>query len=140
MRRGRGGSGLPVDPARVAKARREAGLTLSALADGQVSRTFIHQIEHGLSRPSIDVLKLIARKTGKPTQYFLRSGRSDAITVAELVTELSTALKLVTKIMRTEIVRTSTRQSMGPLADSVRRALALAKAVEAAVQPERTRT
>lgn len=130
MRRGRGSPGLPVDPARVAQARREAGLTLSALAGGQVSRTFIHQVEHGISRPSIDVLKLIARKTGKPMDYFLRTGRSDAITSAELVKELSTAFKLVRKITSTRAVGTSTTQSMQLLADSVRRALALARAGE----------
>ena len=138
MPRGRGGSGVPVDPDRVAQARREAGLTLSALASGQVSRTFIHQVERGVSRPSVDVLKLIARKTGKPMDYFLRSGRTDGITGAELASELSKALKLVTKVIRTERLGGSTRQSMQLVAISLRRALALAKLVEAVTTQDRT--
>ena len=63
--------GLAVDPARVREARLEAGLSLAQLAGDDVSRTFIHFIEHGRSRPSKSVLALIARRTGKPVSYFL---------------------------------------------------------------------
>src|SRR5690348_3169972 len=61
MRRGLRGSGVPVDPARVREARREAGLSLAQLAGDEVSRTFLHFVEHGRSRPSQAVLALIAR-------------------------------------------------------------------------------
>src|SRR5260370_41872992 len=70
VQRGPRGSGMSVDPARVREARSAAGLSLAQLAGDQVSRTFIHLIEQGRSRPSRNVLALIARRTGKPMVYF----------------------------------------------------------------------
>ena len=96
----------------------------------------MHQVERGMSRPSVDILNLIAHKTGKPMAYFLRSGRSDGITGAELGNELSKALKLVTEVIRTERLGASTRQSMQLVAGSLRRALALAKLVEGVTTPD----
>src|SRR5207244_10884656 len=64
--------GVHVDPARVREARLEAGLSLAQVAGDDVSRTFIHFIEHGRSRPSKAVLALIARRTRKPINYFLQ--------------------------------------------------------------------
>ncbi len=49
----------------------EAGLSLAQVAGEDVSRTFIHFVEQGRSRPSQSVLALIARRTGKPVSYFL---------------------------------------------------------------------
>lgn len=71
MRRGARGSGVPVNPSRVREARIEAGLSLAQVAGDDVSRTFIHFVEQGRSRPSQSVLALIARRTGKPVSYFL---------------------------------------------------------------------
>lgn len=59
-----------MDPARIREARLEAGLSLAQLARDDVSRTFIHFIETGKSRPSPRVLALIARRTHKPISYF----------------------------------------------------------------------
>lgn len=70
MQRGGRGSGIAVDPDRIREARLEAGLSLAQLAQDDVSRTFIHLIENGKSRPSRRVLALIARRTGKPMSYF----------------------------------------------------------------------
>src|SRR5215470_17888054 len=56
MRRGARGSGVPVNPARVREARIEAGLSLAQVAGDDVSRTFIHFVEQGRSRPSQNVL------------------------------------------------------------------------------------
>lgn len=58
---------------RVRQARLEAGLSLAELARTDVSRTFVHFVETGASRPSRAVLTLIARRTRKPLSYFLRS-------------------------------------------------------------------
>lgn len=59
-----------MDPSRVRQARLAAGLSLAQVAGDDVSRTFIHLIEQGRSRPSKAVLALIARRTGKPLAYF----------------------------------------------------------------------
>lgn len=71
MRRGVRGTGITVDPARVREARRNAGLSLARLAADDVSRTFLHFVEQGKARPSAEVLALIARRTGRPTSYFV---------------------------------------------------------------------
>src|SRR5205814_4059816 len=72
VQRGSRGSGLNVDPARVKRARIEAGLSLAQVARDDVSRTFLHLVEQGRSRPSRAVLTLIARRTHKPIDYFLQ--------------------------------------------------------------------
>lgn len=51
-------------------AREAAGLSLRDVAGDDVSRTLIHFIEHGQTRPSRNVLELIAERTGKPVSYF----------------------------------------------------------------------
>src|SRR5258708_7723658 len=69
-RRGRRGPGVPIIPSRVRQARIERGLSLADLAGMEVSRAFIHQLEQGLARPSLQVLEVIANRTGKPLDYF----------------------------------------------------------------------
>jgi transcriptional regulator with XRE-family HTH domain len=80
---------MSVDPARVREARSAAGLSLAQLAGDQVSRTFIHLIEQGRSRPSRKVLALIARRTGKPMGYFLITDSRNSQLGDELASELS---------------------------------------------------
>lgn len=77
MKRGPRGSGISVDPARVREARLDAGLSLAQLAGDDVSRTFIHFVEQGRSRPSKGVLNLIATRTGKPVSFFLRTAAGE---------------------------------------------------------------
>ena len=113
-------SGIAVDPARIRAARLEAGLSLAQLARDDVSRTFIHYIEMGRSRPSPRVLALIARRTRKPISYFTaQSGRNlqteldlpaELVRMANLVREFndsqrlddveSSSMKLVELILR----------------------------------------
>src|SRR5438094_6409883 len=88
MRRGPRGSGQNVDPLRVRQARLEAGLSLAQVAGDDVSRTFIHFVEQGRSRPSIVVLGLIARRTGKPMSYFLTNPTPDSQPHSDLADEL----------------------------------------------------
>jgi transcriptional regulator with XRE-family HTH domain len=76
VRRAARAAGIAVDPHRVREARLEAGLSLRALAGDEVSATFIHFVERGVSRPSQKVLGLIARRTGKPIDYFMPLGSS----------------------------------------------------------------
>ena len=135
MARERRGPGLAVDPERVRLARLEAGLSLSAVAGDEISRTFVHQIERGVSRPSLDVLKLIARRTGKPLDYFVPGSGSRHITHAELSSELTRALDLVTRIAATKHQRAEVRRTVRSVAVALRRAIALARALEVSAQP-----
>src|SRR5579864_1937460 len=63
--------GLDLVPGSVAKARREANLSLRLLAAGQLTATAVHLIERGKCRPTLRTLRLIAEQTGKPLEYFI---------------------------------------------------------------------
>lgn len=63
--------GIAVRQGSVFQARKEAQLTLAEVAGGMVSRTAIHLIETGRTRPSLETLTQIARQTHKPIEYFL---------------------------------------------------------------------
>jgi len=69
-RRGRR-EGIDVREGSIAEARKAAGLSLAQVANGEVSRTAIHLIEKGISRPSLKTLKHIAQRTNKPMGFFL---------------------------------------------------------------------
>jgi tetratricopeptide (TPR) repeat protein len=63
--------GIAIREGSVRQARAEAKLSLAQVAAGQVSRTAVHHIENGRVKPSIETLRLIARQTRKPIEYFL---------------------------------------------------------------------
>src|SRR3977135_1509335 len=63
--------GVAVREGSVEQARREAKLTLAQVAAGQLTRTAIHLIEKGRTRPSMETLQQIARQTRKPIEFFL---------------------------------------------------------------------
>ncbi len=63
--------GVAVREGSVEQARREAKLTLAQVANGQLTRTAIHLIEKGRTRPSMETLQQIARQTRKPIEFFL---------------------------------------------------------------------
>lgn len=69
-RRGRR-PGVDVKPGSVKQARLDAGLSLGQVAAGVVSRTAIYFVETGKSRPSMETLRLIVDRTGRPFDYFL---------------------------------------------------------------------
>src|SRR4029077_6475099 len=69
-RRGRR-PGIEIKPGSVKQARAEAGLSLGQVANGAVSRTAIYFVETGKAKPSIETLRLIAGRTGRPLDYFL---------------------------------------------------------------------
>src|ERR1700682_560727 len=69
-RRGRR-RGMEIKPGTVKQARSEAGLSLAQVAGGEISRTAIYFVETGKAKPSIETLKLIAERTGRPLDYFL---------------------------------------------------------------------
>jgi tetratricopeptide (TPR) repeat protein len=63
--------GVAVRAGSVEQARREARLTLAQVAGGKLTRTAIHLIEKGRTRPSMETLQQIARQTHKPIEFFL---------------------------------------------------------------------
>src|SRR4030088_2037712 len=69
-RRGRR-QGVEIKPGTAKRARLEAGLSLGQVAGADISRTAIYFVETGKAKPSMDTLKLIATRTGRPLDYFL---------------------------------------------------------------------
>jgi tetratricopeptide (TPR) repeat protein/DNA-binding XRE family transcriptional regulator len=69
-RRGRR-RGVEIKPGTVKLARSEAGLSLAQVAGTELSRTAIYFVETGKAKPSMETLKLIALRTGRPLDYFL---------------------------------------------------------------------
>jgi tetratricopeptide (TPR) repeat protein len=63
----------------VKQARLESQLSLAQLGKGHVTAPAIYLIETGRTRPSLPTLEHIARRTGKPIEYFLAdpSGATD---------------------------------------------------------------
>jgi tetratricopeptide (TPR) repeat protein/DNA-binding XRE family transcriptional regulator len=69
-RRGRR-RGVEIKPGTVKQARSDAGLSLAQVAGGEISRTAIYFVETGKAKPSMETLKLIAERTGRPLDFFL---------------------------------------------------------------------
>src|SRR3977135_2435478 len=69
-RRGRR-RGVEIKPGTVKQARAEAGLSLAQVAGDAISRTAIYFVETGKAKPSLETLKLISERTGRPLDYFL---------------------------------------------------------------------
>jgi tetratricopeptide (TPR) repeat protein/DNA-binding XRE family transcriptional regulator len=63
--------GIAIRDGAVREARKQAGLSLAQVADGVVSRTAILYIESGRTKPSLETLRLISKKTRMPIDYFL---------------------------------------------------------------------
>ena len=72
--------GVEIRSGSVEQARREARLTLAQVAGGKLTRTAIHLIEKGRTRPSMETLQLIARQTRKPIDFFLTPESSSVLT------------------------------------------------------------
>ena len=72
--------GVAVREGAVEQARREARLTLAQVAGGKFTRTAIHLIEKGRTRPSMETLEQIARQTRKPIEFFLAQDPASALT------------------------------------------------------------
>lgn len=63
--------GVRIDPVALRRAREKAGLTLAQVAEPELSRQTLHQMETGKIRPSIESLKVIAERLGRPVSSFL---------------------------------------------------------------------
>ena len=58
------------------------------MARGDISRTAIYFVETGKSKPSLETLRLIAERTGRPIEFFLADPAGSAETSAMSVIEL----------------------------------------------------
>lgn len=58
-------------PEAIKQARLDAGLSLGQVARGDISRTAIYFVETGKAKPSMETLRLIADRTGRPLDSFL---------------------------------------------------------------------
>ncbi len=128
MKRSVRGSGIAVDPERVRQARVIAGLTLAQLAGKEVSRTFMHQVERGLARPSPPVLRLIARRTGKPLNYFVPPTAS-RLTGKDLSIELSAVATRLRRFIAISRLGPTEREALKLVEMSLRQGATLARGI-----------
>lgn len=56
---------------KILQVRKEAGLSQRQLCGEVITRNMLSQIEHGAAKPSMDTLKYLASRLGKPVSYFL---------------------------------------------------------------------
>ena len=56
---------------RLRQARLEAGMSQRQLCGDTITRNMLSQIENGTARPSMDTLRFLAQRLGKPMGYFL---------------------------------------------------------------------
>ena len=63
-------------------ARQEAGLSQRQLCGDVITRNMLSQIEHGTARPSMDTLRYLASRLGKPMSFFLEE---DVVTSSNLL-------------------------------------------------------
>ena len=129
-----------VDPARVRQARLEAGLSLAAVAGDEISRTFIHFVEQGRSRPSSEVLKLIARRTGKPMSYFMADPPVPGAPSSDLADELTRTAGQVHQFAAMSQLSQAENEGLKLLEAVIQQGAELVRAVERGATHTRSRT
>jgi len=127
------GRGLAVNPQRIRQARTAAGLSLADVAGDEVSRTFILLVEKGRSRPSMRVLEHIARRTGKPIEYFLEPEEGGALARAgdSLATDITEAAEGVRRLQASTELNTHDREAMRLVELTLRQAAAVTRVLVA---------
>lgn len=118
-----------MDPARIREARLEAGLSLAQLARDDVSRTFIHFIETGKSRPSPRVLAVIARRTRKPISYFTGQAGRNVETSVGLPSELTRIADHVREFIDSQELDEVERSSMKLVELTLKQAAQVTRAI-----------
>lgn len=56
---------------KIRQARLELGLSQRVLCGDTITRNMLSQIENGVARPSMDTLRILAERLGRPVSYFL---------------------------------------------------------------------
>jgi transcriptional regulator with XRE-family HTH domain len=114
----------------VRQARLEAGLSLAQVAGDDVSRTFILFVEQGRARPSSTVLRLIARRTGKPTAFFLRDPRPSDMRNSDLADELIRLAGHIRRYAATSRLTAAEVEGMRLLESALQKGAQFVRAVE----------
>lgn len=107
---------------------------MADIAGDEVSRTQIHFIEHGRSRPSQRILDLIAARTGKPVSYFTLSAHAESRQAHDdesLARQLSELAGRVRRFAGNKRLTRSERESLKLLELTLRQAVVLATLLEA---------
>jgi HTH-type transcriptional regulator, quorum sensing regulator NprR len=121
----------------VKQARHEAGLSLAQVGKGHVTAPAIFLIETGRTRPSLPTLEHIARRTGKPVEFFLADPGGAADETTDGLAELESLLAQgqyadVIELGEKLLSRGSSAYRLGPIRYNLARAyLQLGKPVPA---------
>jgi transcriptional regulator with XRE-family HTH domain len=111
-------------------AQARAGLSLADVAGHEFSRTFLHFVETGRSRPSQAVLSLIARRTGRPISYFLSAQAQQPRSSGDLATDLMAIAARVRRLISDTGVDGSEYEALKLLELMARRGSQLARVIE----------
>jgi transcriptional regulator with XRE-family HTH domain len=95
-----------------------------------VSRTFIHFVERGRSRPSRTVLTLIARRTRKPISYFMAQPTNDAGLSIDLAADLTRLGERVRQFATMNRLTGVEREAMSLVEVTLRQGAELTKSIE----------
>ncbi len=133
---------MPIVPGRVRQARAERGLSLAELAGTEVSRAFIHQLEQGLARPSLQVLEMIAQRTGKSVGFFTSGEVPGTRGEPDLPGDLIAVSKRLERLLGTIDVTEANREAFRLVINNLRHGSRLVTAVmrerEHRTPPEQT--
>ena len=78
---------------KILQARRALGLSQRQLCGDTITRNMLSRIEHGMARPSMGTLQILAQRLGKPISYFLEEeGDSEALDVLQKLRQAEEAL------------------------------------------------
>lgn len=120
---------MTIIPGRVREARTERGLSLADLAGTEVSRAFIHQVEQGLARPSVPILEMIARRTGKPVDFFIPGANALASPLSDLANDLVAMSKRLERLANTLNLSEANREAFRIVVTNLRHGARLIIAV-----------
>ena len=95
-----------------------------------MSRTFIHFVERGRSRPSRTVLTLIARRTRKPISYFMAQPTHDAELSIDLAADLTRLGERVRQFATMNRLTGVEREAMNLVEVTLRQGAELTKSIE----------
>jgi len=120
---------VPIVPGRVRQARAERGMSLAELAGAEVSRAFIHQLEQGLARPSLQVLEMIAQRTGKAVGFFTSGEVPRTRGESDLPADLMAMSKRLERLLGTLDVSEANREAFRLVINNLRHGSRMVTAV-----------
>ena len=120
---------MPIIPGRIRQARTERGLSLADLAGAEVSRAFIHQLEQGVARPSLQILEMIAQRTGKSVAFFLSGEPSGGSVESDVASDLVAISKRLERLLATIEVSEANREAVRLVINNLRHGARLVAAV-----------